>query len=298
MSWFWYAIAAPFIYSFSNFIDKFLVEKKVKNPMVLTVTAGFLSCFIGILIGILGGFKTIPVFHLALILAAGILMEFYIWPYYLALKTDDASNVVPLYQFVPVFVLMMSAILLKEIISIRQLFGFVSILFGGFMIATDTINGKLLKPRKSLWFMMLSSFLYGSVLILFRFVTISYGFWTTLTYEFIGMGLGAVLLLGIGSIRNVFVKQVMEMRSVAGLILINDGICILAQMSEAFALTLVSAPLVSIVGGTQPLIVLFVGYILSRWFPHIIREDIRKSVVGFKLFMIVFIFIGVYLINT
>lgn len=298
MSWFWYALATPFFYSFSNFIDKFLVEKRVKNPMVLTVAGGLLTCLLGIIIGFLGGFAPIPMFHLILILSAGVLLEFYIWPYYLALKIDDASRVVPLYQFVSVFVLTMSALFLREIITPRQLFGFIFILFGGFMISTNTIDGKLFKPRKSLWYMMLSSFLYGSVLILFRFVTVSYGFWTTLTYEFIGTGIGAIMLLGIPSIRRVFVKQIIEIRSIAGLLIFNNGISLMAQMSGAFALSLTSAPLVSIVGGTQPIMVLAIGYILSKWFPRILEEDIRKSVVGFKLLMIFFIIIGVYLINA
>lgn len=97
--WFYYALATPAIYSVTNFIDKFLVDKKVKTPMVLTVANGFIVACLGVVIGLLGGFRIIPAPQLLLILGAGVLLEFYIWPYYEALKRDDVSRVVPFFQF-------------------------------------------------------------------------------------------------------------------------------------------------------------------------------------------------------
>lgn len=295
--WFYYALATPAIYSVTNFIDKFLVDKKVKTPMVLTVANGFVVAILGVIIGFSGAFKAIPLTQLLFILGAGVLLEFYIWPYYEALKLDDTSRIVPLFQFVPIFVLLLSALILHEGLTVRQLFGFIFIFAGGFLLSLKKLEGGIFRPRKSMWFMMLSSLLYGSVLVLFRFVAKDFGFWTTLAYEYIGTGIGAALLLFLPSIRRPFIYQLKEVRHIAGLITVNNGLGVLAQMSEGFALSIVAAPLVSIVGGTQPLFVLLFGIALSVWFPHLIKEDIGRNVLGVKAITILLIFIGLYFVN-
>ncbi|MBI3342697.1 EamA family transporter [Candidatus Gottesmanbacteria bacterium] len=294
--WFYYALATPAIYSVTNFIDKFLVDKKVKTPMVLTVANGFIVACLGIVIGLLGGFRIIPATQLLLILGAGVLLELYIWPYYEALKRDDASRVVPFFQFVPVFVLLLSALILKEALTSRQLFGFSFIFLGGLLLSLEKLEGGIFRPRKAMWFMLLSSFLYASILVLFRFVAKDFGFWTTLTYEYIGTGIGAAILLLLPMIRNVFLHQLREVKQIAGLVVLNNGLGVAAQMAEGFALSIAVAPLVSIVGGTQPVFVLFYGVLLSLRFPHIVKEDISISVIRVKLLTILLIAIGLYFV--
>lgn len=294
--WFYYALATPAIYSITNFIDKFLVDKKVKKPIVLTVANGFVVCLLGIIIGLFGAFTSIPLLQLILILIAGILLEIYIWPYYEALKRDDASRVVPLFQFVPVIVLVFSALLLREGLTGRQLFGFAFIFTGGFILSLKKLESGIFRPRASLWYMLLSSALYGTVLVLFRFVAKDFGFWTTLAYEYVGIGLGALLLLAIPFVRQSFFYQLKQVRAIAGLITVNNGLGILAQMSEGYALSIAAAPLVSIVGGIQPVFVLLYGLALSVWLPHIVKEDIAKSVIGIKLLTILLIAIGLYFV--
>lgn len=298
MSWFWYAIASPFFYTLTTFIDKFLVDRKIKFPIVITVMNGFMMAGVGAILGILGFFQPIPITHMLLIFLAGILMDLYLWPYYKALQRDDASTIMPLYQFIPVFVLFMSAIFLHETVSMRQMIGFLLIILGGFVISVERGNSKIFKPRRALWYMMLSSFLYSCVLVLFRFVTVSYGFWTTLAYEFVGMGIGSCLLLLLPQVRSAFSHEKKVLRSSLGIILTNNMFGLLAQMSEAYALSIAAAPLVSIVISVQPLMVLVLGVVLSVVIPHIIKEDIRRRVVGVKLLMIVLMIIGMYFINT
>lgn len=297
MSWFYYALATPALYSVTNFIDKFIVDKKVEHPLVITVVSGLIVGMLGILMGVLGAFKEIPLYQLLLILTAGIFLEWYLWPYYIALKRDDTSRVVPLFQSVPLFVLAASSIFLKESLTVRQGMGFVLILCGGFFLAIEKLEGWMIRLRPSFWYMMLSSLLYAMALVLFRFVTKTHGFWTTVSYEFVGMAIGALFLLVVPSIRTVFIQQLAAAKSIAGLIVVNDVVALAARMSEGYALTLVAAPLVSIVGGTQPLFVFLYGLFLSLVFPHLIKEDVRRHVIGLKVMSITLIFSGLWFIN-
>lgn len=296
MPWYFFAAVPPVLFSVTNFIDKFLIEKKIKDPIAITVLSGFVSGVLGILFGILSGFEYPGLIEISLLLLAGILLIFYLLPYYKALKLEDASRVVPLFQFIPVFTLILSSIFLKETLLPKQTIGLILVVMAGFILSAEKIERKMFKPRKSLWFMLLASLMYGSVGIIFRFVVRQSDYWTTLSYNYIGTGLGALLLVALPKVRNSIRLQAKNIKSSLSLINLNNGFAILADMSGAYAISLATVPLVSIVGGVQPLVVLIYGLILSVWFPQIIKEDIRKTVVAHKIISILIIFAGLYLV--
>ena len=64
-----------------------------------------------------------------------------------------------------------------------------------------------------------------------------------------------------------------------------------------YALSLASAPLVVVLGGSQPFFVLLIATIFSIWYTHIIREDIRRSTLATKIIAIFIILIGVWFLN-
>lgn len=296
MPWYLYAAVTPVLYSVTNFVDKFLIEKKIKDPIAITALSGLVSGALGILLGIFTGFKYLGLTQTALLLIAGLLLIFYLLPYYKALKLEDTSRVVPLFQFIPVFTLILSTIFLKESLSPKQTIGLLLVVSAGFILSAEKIEGKIFRPRKALWFMLLSGLMYGCVGILFRYVVRESDYWTTLSWNYIGTGLGAILLLLLPKIRLSIKSQVREIKSSLVIINANNGIAILADMSGAYAISLATVPLVNIIGGIQPLVVLILGLILSVWFPQIIKEDIRKVVVAHKLISILLIFSGLYLV--
>ncbi|MBI4009488.1 EamA family transporter [Candidatus Roizmanbacteria bacterium] len=296
MSWFFYALATPALYSVTNFIDKFLIEKKIKEPILLTIFGGFTVFVLGICILLIRGFKIFDIKELGIILLAGVFLELYILPYYKALKLDDTSRVVPLFQFIPIFALVLSALFLGETVHLKQLVGILFIVSGGFILSAEKLSGGIFKPRKSLWYMLLSGLLYTMVGIIFRFVVKSKDFWTTLGWEYIGIGIGALILLMLTSKRKQIPYELKRIKSSLPLITINNSLAIVAQISESYAVSLAAVPLVSSVGGTQPLFVLIYGLILTKLFPRFIKEDIRRQVLLIKVVSIVVIFAGLYLI--
>jgi len=296
MPWYLFAAATPTLYSFTNFIDKFLIEKKVKDPLAITALFAIVSGLLGLLIGLFTGFNNIGAFQVLLLLFAGMLLTFYLLPYFEAMKVEDASRVVPLFQFIPVFTLILSSLFLKETLVGKQIIGLILVVFAGVSLSAEKLEGKMFKPRKSLWFMLLSSFMYGSVGILFRFVVKDASFWTTLSYEYIGTGIGGFLLLAIPKVRKSLISQIGAIKTSAGLMTANNGIAIAAQMSESYALSLAAVPLVNIIGSVQPLTTLVEGVFLTKKFPHLIREDISRETIVQKLFAILLIFIGLYLV--
>jgi len=185
---------------------------------------------------------------------------------------------------------------LGESLSMKQIFGFVLILIGGFAISSKKIDLKIFIPRKTFWLMMVSAFLWSITVILFKFVVISSDFWTTFAYESIGTGLASIVVL-IVKWREIhlFVTKSFK-RDIVILFILNSIVGVIAQYSFSVAILLAPAALVSIIGGTQPFFVLVFGVFLSLFFPHIIKENIERKVLVSKILLIVLIFTGIVLI--
>ena len=296
MPWYIFAAITPIFYSVGIFIDKFLVDKQIKNPLVLTAITGTISGIIGVTIGLIVGFKFMGFSQIALILLAGILLNWYLIPYYAAIQRDDASRVIPLYQFIPIFTLTISTIFFKETLTIKQIVGMGLIIVAGILISVDKFDLRFLKPRPSFWFMMASCLMYGSVGLLFRFVSKSASYWSIFSIEYIGAGLGGLALFILPSVRKDFGKDSKVLRSASGLLFVDKSFSVMAQMAEGYAVTLVAVPLVNIVNGIQPAIILLMGLFLTRFFPHIIKENIKKEVLFQKILSIVIILVGLYLV--
>lgn len=296
MPWYVFATVTPIFYSVGIFIDKFLVDKQIKNPLVLTAISGTISGVVGIVIGLIVGFKFMGFSQFVLILFGGILLNWYLIPYYAAIQRDDASRVIPLYQFIPIITLTMSTIFFRETLTIKQIFGMGLIIFAGILISVDTLDFRFLKPRPSFWYMMASCLMYGSVGLLFRLVSKSVTYWNIFSVEFMGAGLGGLAIFLLPSVRKDFRKDTKVLRSASGLLLTDKVLSVMAQMSENYAVTLVAVPLVNIVGGIQPLIIFVFGFLLTRFFPHLIKENVKREVLFQKILSIVIILVGLYLV--
>jgi drug/metabolite transporter (DMT)-like permease len=192
----------------------------------------------------------------------------------------------------------MSSLFLHEGMGLKQILGMLVVVAGGFLLSVKRVEGGMFRPRASLWLMLLSSVLYGLVNILFRFVAhgADISFWSILAYEYIGKGIGGFALLLIPQIRGSVVRQFQMIKKSVGILAINDSLNIIAEMSESFALTLATVPMVNIVGAVQPFMTLTEGLALTLFFPHIIREDISKTAVAHKLISIALMFAGLYLV--
>ena len=294
MNWFIYAIAAPFLNAIDSLGEKLLVDKHVTDAIVIVFNEGLLFFLFGLSILLWHHVIILPFIQTFALLVSGMLFIYYLIPYFKALSDEDASSVVPLFQFIPIIVLILSFLFLKEAITVKELVGFFIIFFGAFTLTSDRIDATLFKPRKSFWYMLLSSFLYGLAPILFKFVVVNTDFWTAFFYQALGGGIGAATLFLYTPYRKSFLKENMHLPRRTWLILTcNQTITIAAELSASFAFSLAPVALVSIITGTQPAFTLLFAIILTKWFPHIIHEDMSRKTLLTKSISIVGILAGV-----
>jgi len=296
-SWIYFALMTPALYGVTNLIGKFLIEKKINDPFLIVILGSFTSLILGIIILAFKGFSLIGLQHSFFLLITGILLVIYLLPYFKALLIEDVSQVIPLLQFIPIFVLILSYIFLGETLTIKQLLGSALIIFSSFILGSEKIKIGIFTSRKTLWYMILASLFYAIAGVIFKSVVDSEDFWLAVAYVNISIGIGAIILLLWPPYRSAFMKEIKMLRfDVWGLITLNQSFVFIAQFSTFYALLLVSASLVNVILAIQPFFVLFYGIILSFWFPHIIKEDINKSTILIKFISIIIIFFGVYMI--
>jgi drug/metabolite transporter (DMT)-like permease len=303
MNWFIIAIIAPFLFSISNYIDKYLVSKYFKNsgPGALVIFSSLIGLFLlpiiylfqPSVINIGLGFAVLMIFN-------GFLYIITLIPYLYALQRGDASTVVPLYQLIPAFTYGLGLIFLKESLTILQVTASLLIIIGAMGISFEYSLGKFKINKKSLLLMVLSCFLIALNLIIFKFVAIRESFWTTSFWEYIGFSICALfLLIFIGSYRKQFISLFKNNKfKILSINAINEIINIIGKIIINFVSLLIPVTLVSVVGGIQPFFVLTLGVLLTLFFPDIIKEKIGKKYLFQKVFAIILMFAGVYLLST
>lgn len=292
-----FAIISPAIYGINNYIDKFFLEKYRLSPVVITVYSGIFAFLAGLVVLSFTGFYRADIKSLLIILSSGFLTNIYVLPYFKALNLDETSRVIPLFQFVPVFVLILSFLFLGEKLNVAQYFGCLAIIIGSFLISLEKFNTKIFKIRPALWYMMLSSFLFSISVVLYKLGVEEIPFWNTLPYEGLGIGLGALTIFLYKNNKKSFIKETKGFsKKVYALMSVNESVYVAARYTTYFALSLVSASIVNVLGGFQPFFVLIYGLVLSIFFPFILKETISKKVIGQKLISIALIFVGVFFI--
>lgn len=292
-----FAILSPAIYGINNYIDKFFLAKYNISPIVITIYNGIFGFLAGVIILFSTGIYRTDLKSLLIILSSGFLTNTYILPYFKALEKDEASRVIPLFQFTSIFVLILSFMFLGEILQIKQYVGSLLIIIGAFLVSLQRLNFKILNLRPAFWYMMLSSFLLGISLVLYKFGVREIPFWHTLPYEGFGMALGALAIFLYRDNKKDFIKETKRFdKNIYALMSINETVYILARYTTYFALSLVSASIVNVLGGFQPIFVFTYGIILSLWFPQILKEVISKKLIFQKIISIIIIIAGLYFI--
>jgi drug/metabolite transporter (DMT)-like permease len=294
-----FAILSPAIFGINNYIDKFLLEKHNISPTVISIYGGIIAFITGLIIFFVTGFYPIDLRSLFIILLSGFLTTIYLLPYYKALSLDEASYVIPLFNFYPIFVLVLSFIFLRESLSVMQYVGCAIIIFAGFLLSIERLNRKIFILRKSFFYMILSSLLFAGAQVLYKFGVQEIPFWNTLPYEGFGIMLGALAIAGYKSNLRKFKNETEKFKKRVFVFMgFNEFIYIFSRYTGYFAISLIPVGIVSILSGFQPLFVLAYGIILSVWFPHILKEIINKKIIMQKIISIALMMVGLYFIFT
>ncbi|HUD44885.1 MAG TPA: EamA family transporter [Patescibacteria group bacterium] len=294
-----FALLSPAIYAVVNYIDKFLLDKYDIPALVLTVYSGTIALLVSILLIIIFGLHIFPLAVIMVIILSGVFTQLVMLPYFKALSLEDTSTVIPLFQFVPVFVIIGDTLILGEKMTGLQYGGAILVILAGILLSIKKTKNNIFKPRKAFGYMMLACLFSALSLLLFKYGISVQNFWQILPYEGMGIALCTVCLLFLPGKFKLLKKETNRLpKKVFLLMSIDEAVYIVSRYTGFFALAFISASLVSVLGSTQPLFVLLYGTILSLFFPFILKEKITKQLFTMKLVAVVLTVLGVALISV
>jgi len=303
MNWFLIALIPPAIWSATNHFDKYLISKYFKGGGV-----GALMMFSSIIgVFILGVIAIIHPEVLGYPLAKGLFIALngFVYllatlPYLYALRKDEASIAVPMFQMIPVFTYFLAWLILGETLSGSQLLGGILIILGAVIISLELSKVNKISIKKEVLFLMtISSIFFSLNFIFFKYFAINASFWVTSFWEYVGFAVFSFFLfVFIKKYRDEFVS-VIKANKVTVLTLngINEILNIIAKLAFNFASLLTPIALTWVVDGFQPFFVLLYGVILTLFFPHISQENISRKHLAHKILAISIMFVGTFFIN-
>ncbi|MBX7136405.1 MAG: EamA family transporter [Oligoflexia bacterium] len=295
MSWLVAALVAPLFYSFSNFIEKYLVDHVRAPAGLLTVWVSFMMGLGTMLLGVGLGAELLSSRDALLMMLAGASLSIYILPYFIALKLDEASRIIPLFQFSPLFLFALSWLCLGEELTGLQFCGALLVIVGGFILSLERRVSGVLKLRPAFWLIIFASFLYAVNGLLTRMVISQNNLGGTLLFQGFGQLLAVAPMkyyLGKTPAEGDFVKQL----NFWGWIVLTVLVSCIATLCDVYAMGLVKVNLVRSVAATQPLFVVVLGTILSHLLPGYFAEDLRVRALGLKFGVGLMMLFGIYLL--
>lgn len=295
-------IAAAFVWSITNLVDKYLVDEYAEGGNIGGVL--LLSCFFPVVLLILalivagGAVISIPVNEILILLTSGFLMVAWIYFYLKALSVDDASVVMTLLVLAPLFSLFFGQLILSELPTAIQLLAGAFMVSGALVVSYEHGTGNF--KWLLLGYAVAASVVTGLMHSLFKFAAIDVGAWESLFWRSVGMVFtGLLIYLFIKSYRESFYTFIKDHFSRGvGLNLTNESLTLTGDTLFAVAILFAPLALIQTTEAYQPIFVFIMVLIINRFGVRSITENMERYTLIQKSIGFVLVLIGTIILAT
>jgi len=293
MSWIAISSIAYFLNSIAVLVNKILLRRIDKHPVVYAFYVNILGAVILPLIF----FFPLPSSDvLAISLISGALFTLAIFTFFWLLRRGEASRIAPLVGALqPVAILFLAWIFLGEVITMTQLAAFALILAGSWLInQEDAITGKRSAVNWQMpLFGLLAALLFALSFVGTKYVYTVYGFWGGLSWRTLGsVGMALFFLLPRESRREILHAR-RHAQDSAGALFIGGQIAGgLSFVLVNYAFTLGSTALVNALSGVQYVFLFLLALLFSERYPHLLREHTDPRTIVQKTVSLALIIFG------
>jgi len=293
MEWIIFSVLAAAIWGLVNISDKYVLNKWVKHPEVPLIALGFISIVTAIVIYFVNGLASLSLMHTGLVFLAGISYVLGSMFYFQGVKLGEISRVAPLFNLIPLFVVILAAIFLGEVFSSLKYLGILLLVCGAIVVSTN----KLLKIRfnKAFWLIMLSNLGFAIDFVITKYLLNFADYWSVFAYIRLSTFIAMIPIIIKYYPSLVFSIKQFGKRTFA-LMSLNETLNLVAVLLLTIAMVSGFVSLVDSLTALQPFFVLVFAVIASLFFPKILKEEIDKRNIVLKLLAIVIMFVGVALI--
>ena len=300
MQWFFIALGAPFLWAIVNIADKYLVgrfsdKEKERGSGGLVLFSSLIGIVISLVIWIfVPDVFHIPVLDKLLLLVSGILTIVWIIFYLFTLEIEEISVVVPWFLSVPIFGYILGYFFLGETLTLSQFIGSGIIFLSLILISFDFSEDKRRFKHKPAFYMLFACVAIAISGVIFKYVTIGGNFWVSSFWEYLGIGIsGLLIFLFIPHYRESF----MHMNRTGGRTIfivntVSEFVSVTGNLLTNFALLLAPVAMVFLVSSFQPAFVLILAILGTKFFPHIVKENISSKALFQKTIAIILMIVG------
>ena len=247
-------------------------------------------------------FAAVPWTIVACFFLSGILNALAGIPYYKALEIEDSTNLGIFIQLSPVLYLILGCLFLGDAISPLQAVSFIIILLAPLLIVLTSRKRSRHVKFRALFFAFLYVFIdvVGNLLFVSTNST-ELNFFSEMAIVFFGIGFGnLVIMLSLPKLRARFHRVLVDSHNKALRPLIFSGFFSVAK-TISYRLALVSAPAVALASvaadATEPIIIFFMGLVLTLIRPVFGREKLDARSIIVHLIATALVVAGIILIQ-
>ena len=292
-SWVFFAFFGTFLFALSSIIDKITISNYFKKP-TFQIASGLLYDSIAIGLLFLVTKIVIPSNEILIAgIACGLCLLIALYLFYKAIASGEVSVVMISYQIIPVFVLILATVFLKEVLSLNQYIGMALLLIGSLIVSIEKTES--FKLKKASIFIIISALFFSINQILYKFMVdridpANAFFWSQAIFP--------IIFLGIFAFNSKYFIETIK-NSKKGVVL--DILSEFATLGGRYAATIALAGgfviLVSGIISTLPLMVFILATILSILFPKILKEEINRQTIMQKGIAIILVIAGTILVS-
>lgn len=266
------------MYAIVNVIDKFLIEKKVRNCYSYSffIGASFLVSAI-IVWGIVG----LPLLSKSVVffsVLSGVVYGLVYYMYFYLLRKIEVSRIIGMGYLFAAFVAVYSRIFLGEQLSALKYAAIGIAIIGTALIGAHRHGNKTFVIHKFFGLMVLYAAILGIVDVCDKFVLNRVTNWEG--YVLLTIPLGLMLMLPVFSAK--VRKDIPQTAKYLRLILFVQSLAILGLFAFVKSASLQKIAIVSSMGTLQPVFVFMIMFGLSIFVPKLLKEVIEPKIVIYK----------------
>lgn len=288
----------------SILVDKILLKTALPKPITYTFFVNLLQLLVLLLIPF--GFNLTFSTATYLAIASGIVGVAAFYAFFSSLRENEASVVGPVVgAFNPLFALILGGLFLNHTLTSSQYTAFFILIFGAAILTSNLWFKKLQFGKKFIW-MVAAGFLFALSYVLLREAFLQGTFLNGFIFSRIASGTFVLLFLLFPNLRSQILPQkknpsesiTSNMPSKGTLIFLGAGQAMgaLSVTLLTFGVSLASPALVNSLFGVQYLVILGASLILAKNHPHLLDEQLSKSVIFQKILGAGVISLGLYLL--
>jgi drug/metabolite transporter (DMT)-like permease len=301
MSWLFYAIAARFFWAHSNLIDQYMVRFAARRSALVVIMAEYLILLptIIILACIVGVPRSLKPASLVWIGAGAVINVVALFPYFLALRDDEAHSAIPLMELTPVILTFLAWLIFGDTLGRVQLLGAALVIASGFLFTWDFEHGRF--KLRTIMLMAASSLCFAIYQLALRYGAQNESIWNVLLIAWTGYFLSAVVLfIALPAQRRLLVESVRESRGKILIIALGEEtfscaatLCLVA----AFAIA-PRAGQVAALSATQPIFVMLISVFLGLFLPRYYQRLVWSKELKIKCLLLLAIAAGIALLKS